>query len=95
MGVTAISQAVDIAKLRSLARVQAWRKVCSLLAALFDFVAEGASYHRSQMYDAAEKNLERARLDALPYDASYVVGTTREVMVNDPYRYLPEDDRTL
>jgi hypothetical protein len=72
-GVTAISQASDILKLRALARVQAWRTAAAQMAALFDFGAEGGSYQRSQMAASAEKNLARALIDALPYDENYRV----------------------
>jgi len=94
-GVATIAQATDMVKLRALARVYAWRKVVGLLTALFDFAADGGEYNRSQMIVAAEKNLARAVIDALEYDPVYRVRTTRQRMVNDPYRYVEDEDRTV
>jgi hypothetical protein len=85
-GVISISLADDIVRLRSLARVYAWRKAVTQLAALFDFSADAGSYQRSNMFDAAEKNLARALMDALEYDAAYKVTVTRQNPVTDPYR---------
>ena len=73
-GVSAISQASDIAKIRALARVEVWRMACNSLAALYDFSADGGSYQRGQMLAQAKKNLETALTDALGYDPAYRVG---------------------
>lgn len=69
-GVTNIAQATDIAKLRALAKVEAWRTVVNRAANQIDYgqsngVAVAGSYEkRSQLHDQAEKALERAVSDA-------------------------------
>ena len=77
-GVSDISAALDIAKLRALARVQAWQLAVDRLTALYDFSVDGGSYQRAQMVTQARFNLAAARLDALIYDPGYTVTTTRQ-----------------
>jgi len=66
-GVTAVASATDIAKLRALARVEAWRTVVDGTAADIDFAADGGDYKRSQMHSQARAALERALEQAAPY----------------------------
>ena len=94
-GVTNISQATDVLKLRALARAEAWQLALDRLSALYDFVEPGGEYTRSQMHAQAEQSLQAARTDALAYDPGYVVSVTRQDLVNDPYRYRTDDERTL
>lgn len=69
-GVTDIAQATDIAKLRALAKVEAWRTVVNRATSQIDYgqsngVAVAGSYEkRSQLHDQAEKALERALSEA-------------------------------
>jgi len=94
-GAQSIAQAVDIESLRALARVEVFRMAVGGLAALYDFSAENGSYQRSQMLAGARANLQAAELAALPYDPAYRVRVTRQAPVNDPYRYVADDERTL
>ena len=69
-GVTDIAQATDIAKLRALAKVEAWRTVVNRAASQIDYgqsngTAVAGNYEkRSQLHDQAEKALERALSEA-------------------------------
>lgn len=94
-GVSAISEATDIARLRALALVEAWRMATNALAALYDFSADGGTYQRGQMLALARSNLANAQAEALAYDASYQVTVSRQEVLNDPYRYRADDEAAL
>ena len=94
-GVTSIINASDIQKVRALARVEAWKKACNDLAALYKFSSDGASYERQQMFANAQLNLGRALTLALQWDPSYEITVTKVRPVHDPYRYLEDEDRPL
>lgn len=89
-----VSGRANIARLRALARVEAWRLVVRNTAGDYDFQADGARYNRSQIHAQAQENLQEALNDAAAYDPSYRVGIDRIVHKHDPYAYLPEEDRT-
>jgi hypothetical protein len=74
-GVDTIAEAIDIAKLRSLAKVEAWRTVIGYLMIAYDFSADGASYKRSQMLAAAKDALASAQADAevSGYSSAYAI----------------------
>jgi hypothetical protein len=94
-GVADIAQATDIKKLRALAKVAAWQKANDDLVAFYDYQADGGKFDRSQMQAMAEKALASALAGALAYDPNYQVQVTREKPVNDPYRYIPDEERTI
>ncbi len=91
-GVDAITDATNIRKLRSLARVEAWKLVVSKLASDYKFSADGSSFERQQMHEMARKNLAAAEQDAMTYTSDYnaVVGTV--TWTNDPYKYPPDEE---
>lgn len=92
-GVDDIADAEDIAKLRSLAKVEAWRTVISHLMTAYDFSADGASYSRSQMLAAAEKALSMAEsaAEASGYSSTYAIqlGT---ITYSDAYALSETED---
>jgi len=90
--IAAISGVANIQKLRALARVYAWQYVVDNFATLYDFSADGGSYHRSQMFKQAKESLALAQLAALPYDPAYQVNVVAVDHTQDPYRYRPEDE---
>lgn len=94
-GTNNIAQATDIKKLRALAKVAAWQKANDDLVAFYDYQADGGSFDRSQMQAMAEKALAQAQAKAIAYDPNYQVQVTREKPVNDPYRYVSDEERTL
>jgi len=67
-GVSAIADATDIPKLRTLARREAWRRAVSSLLTRYDFSNPEGEYKRSQMVKAAATSLAQAEADAMPYD---------------------------
>lgn len=78
-GVADVAQATDIAKLRALARLEAWKLAAS--GAAYDFSADGASFSRSQLMDQINARLRAAELEAasyadLPGYAAAVTGVT-------------------
>lgn len=64
-GVTDIADATDIAKLRAIAKVEAWRAVVDGTAADIEFTADGANFKRNQMHSQALAALERAQAEAV------------------------------
>lgn len=94
-GASDIAQATDIKKLRGLAKVAAWQKANDDLVAYYDFSADGGKFDRSQMQTMAAKSLEKAQADAIAFDPNYQVRIVRQRPVNDPYRHVPEEERTL
>jgi hypothetical protein len=87
-GASTIGSATDIAKLRTLARVEAWRTVVDGTAADIDFAADGGDYKRSQMHKQALSALERAEVAALPYvtvAATEITISTGYLVFDDTY----------
>lgn len=86
----------NIARLRALARAEAWRQVAAYTAGNFDFSADGASYNRSQMHAQAKAAVQMAEADAMRYGAyGYDVVIQNVQDVHDPYAYIEDDDREL
>ncbi len=67
-GVTDIADAADIAKLRALAKVEAWRAVADATVADYQFSADGGSYSRQQMHQQAVAAWQRAEAEAVAHD---------------------------
>lgn len=84
-----IADATDMRKLRALARREAWRAAVASLAARYDFTADGASHHLSQIHAAAQAALAAAEADAARYDTAYQV-TATPVHYGDPYLPIEE-----
>lgn len=87
-GVPDIANATDIAKLRALAKVEAWRAVVDGTAADIEFTADGANFKRNQMHQQAVAALERAQSEATArgYADSYVPAIqVGAVQWKDPY----------
>lgn len=66
-GVTNIEDASDIVKLRVLARMNAWRSVTEANVPSYQATADGATFHRDQIYDHAKEQFLQAQYDASPY----------------------------
>ena len=96
-GASTVDGAVDIQKLRALARVEAWRKAVGDLTTAYRFTSEGSTFDRGRLYQQAVETLLRAKSLAVQWDNSgcYVITVTRALPVNDPYRYVPEDLNTI
>jgi hypothetical protein len=96
-GVTNVSQATVILKIRAMARVEAWRKAANDLTTSYKFSSPDGSFERQDVYNHALINLDRALVLAAEYDTTgvYAIAVTRSRPVNDPYRYIPDDARTM
>jgi len=92
-GVTLIADMTDIPRARATARAEVWKKACNDLAAFYGFSSDGARFDRDQMFAQANVNRDRAEDDLYAFEC--VIEVSRRVPVNDPYRYTPEEDRTL
>ncbi len=93
-GVSDISAAVEIPRLRILARAAAWRMAASGLVTAYKFSADGSSYERSALFEHANRMLNRAEYNAAAWEDSraHVVTVTRSQPLTDPYRYYPYSD---
>jgi hypothetical protein len=78
-----------IKKIRSLARVAAWRFAQGHASAHFDVSVDGGSYSESQLAKNIETKLKQAEAEAMPYDPAYVVRRSRIVNREDPYAFQP------
>jgi hypothetical protein len=93
--VSDIAQALDIAKLRCLARLAAWEKVVSDTAGDHDFSADGASFSRSQINEMARQQVAAKTTDAAQYLEGFQAVRQRVRPVHDPYQYRPDEERPL
>lgn len=75
-GVNDIVQESSQIKIRSMARVFAWRKLVKAMSGDYDFKADEGDYRLSQAYDNARETLRVAERDADPWLAE--VGLTDE-----------------
>jgi hypothetical protein len=98
-GESAIDDATDVTKLRTLAKVEAWRAVVDGTAADIEFTADGSSFKRNQMHAHAVAAMERAEsaATAAGYGDTYAPAITLGTIYHssDPYltdESLYEDD---
>ncbi|HLA87370.1 MAG TPA: hypothetical protein VJL10_05085 [Anaerolineales bacterium] len=92
--ISTISGQAGILKLRTLAKVFAWQKAVGDLSTRFHFSADGGNYDRQQMFENAKKTLDSLEIAAMAYDPAYSVVITKSRYKNDPYTYVPLDERT-
>jgi hypothetical protein len=88
-GVTDIASATDITKLRSLARVQAWRKVVAAVSGDFDFSADEAEYNRRVVFEHARTMLEEAERAAAEWLEKLWATQGSMTWEDDPYAAVP------
>ncbi len=93
--ISLISGVDNIKKLRVLTKLYAWRAVAAISSADFDFSADGGRYSRSQIHAMALEALDLAEREAGQYDPIYRIGIDSLDYKHDPYKYRPEDERTL
>ena len=92
-GASTPEEATDVAKLRLLARVAAWRAVISDVTADYDFSADGASYNRSKVHAQALSSLKQAEADVMAQGYSmYNAYIDPIVYRHDPYAVYSLDD---
>lgn len=87
-GVTDSALATDVAKLRCLARAEAWRALVAATAADYNFSADGGSYSRQQLHEHCVAALERAEGEAVARGYMELLSSTihlGSMKHSDPY----------
>ena len=92
-GVSDLSEATDITKLRLLGKLNAWKRALAVVSSDYNFSDAGAKYDRSKVFDQIEKNITKLKLEALPYLSAYQIGVSTIDWKNDPYEYVPVEDK--
>lgn len=98
LGMTALSEVSSAAgamRVVAIAKLKAWQKAVKNAATYFNFSADGASFSRSQIQAMVKEGLAIAQAEAMQYDGNYRVGVDVLTHKHDPYRYLPEEDRSV
>ena len=98
LGVGDVADETDMAKLRTFARLYAWKHALAAASARYD-VADGTqSLKRSQMVDGIKEALAEAQSDASGYAeaiSGFEVTVTPISRNRDPYVYASDEDRAL
>lgn len=87
-GVSDIASATDIAKLRALAKVEAWKVAVKAASGRIDWSEAGASFKQSQYRTAAIAGLALAQSEAAKYGEDPLAGnvvTVGKMSFPDPY----------
>lgn len=83
-----IVNAIDIRKIRSLARREIWRAVMQSTAGNYRFGSDREMYFRNQIYDHAKAQFSLASIDASIYDTfdpRYRVAVIDLIDIQSPY----------
>ncbi len=91
-GVDDIAAATDVARLRSLAQVAAYRRAQTVAAGWYDFSADGGDFKRSQLLKQIGALLAGAEREALNYVDTYSIQTGTLTWTGDPYVFGDDDD---
>lgn len=90
-GVSDISQAGDLRKVRALARREAWAMAVKALSTHYNFSADGARHDQSQMHAQAKVALDQAISDCLVLGlGGYSVSIDNLDYRHDPYSFPKE-----
>jgi hypothetical protein len=88
-GVPDVALALDIPKLRALARVEAWRVAVQQAAGRYDFQTQNAKHSRSALFAQAKEGLTLALADASGYASltsnDNVIGISGFAYADNPY----------
>jgi hypothetical protein len=94
--ISTVSGATNIAKLRALGAVMAWRAAVNALGARYDFAEADADQKRSQLHAQAKANLALAESYAAEWGVGALVAHVQTIQhVDDPYAWIPEDRQTV
>lgn len=94
-GISTIDQAIDVRKLRTIARREVWRAVMMATASNYRFGSDREQYFRQQFHEQAKAQFAIASTDASIYeleDARYNVQFIKINDLNDPFTYKILDD---
>lgn len=90
-----IASANDIAKLRAIAKREAWRMAMERTAIAYNISADDQRFDREKIHEHCRNMFDRASSAAAQYvgdDPSYSVQIYTMVDPNDPYRPVSEDE---
>lgn len=90
-GVSSITSATNISKLRALAVLALWQTAETAVVSEINYTADGATFNREAIFQHITRMLERARVDAFAYTDDYqvqVYGVQRDY---DPYNEIDYD----
>lgn len=93
--IAAITEPVDMRRLRALGRRAIWRAAVQATAGKYDFRDSDASFNRSQINAQAREMLKLAEADALEFSPTYAVSIVSINRPHDPYSVRPDEERTL
>lgn len=93
-GVSNVSNASDIRKIRALARKAAIEKAMMSLAGRYTFRTGDKTFNRREMQQMLAPMLESARTECLEFDVNNTVAIDKITWRDDPYAYLPDEVRT-
>lgn len=94
-GVSDISDATDIDKLRAAARLAAWRAVAAETATNFRFRAGQQSFDRQQVHEHALAMITASRTEAMRHGIEHTLGHVPVFHRHDPYAYRTDAERSI
>jgi hypothetical protein len=83
-GVATMAESTDIAKVRAIARWQAWRAAADALASQFNQTIGDQSLQLKALFDHAEKQRDYWHGQAMPHLGQWAVTATPIVHLDDP-----------
>jgi hypothetical protein len=93
-GVSDITEATDIRKLRALGRRAIWRAVANATAGFYAFTDVGQQqFSRQQIHDHATAMLKQSETEALEWSLSYAASSSTISRSTDPYLVIPDEER--
>lgn len=91
-GVTDISTATNIKKIRAIAKYMAWKTAMTTVASDYNYSEGVASFSRGSMIDSISKRLSLAEQEAMPYLSTYTIGTATLDFPQNPYKRFNLED---
>ena len=82
---------IDLIRLRTLARREAWRMVVHATGAAYNFSVAGDSYNRAELHRFALEMYTLYTIEALSFDPTYAMDVVPVDHIHDPY-LLVEDE---
>jgi hypothetical protein len=83
--IASVSGVQDVSRLRTVARLMAWRAVVEQSSMNFDFSADGGSYSRSQVNEMARERVSALETETAGYLGTFAAHTQPVKYAHDPY----------
>lgn len=94
-GVSDITNATDIDKLRACARLALWRAVEAATAGNIDFAEDAQRFNDAQIHDHAVAQVKKARVEAVKFGVDHSIGVLRTRRRDDYYSYMSDQARKV